>query len=353
VTHDVSATAVESAITSPFLRACRGLEPAHTPVWFMRQAGRSLPEYLAIREGVPMLESCFRTDMVVEITMQPVRRHGVDAAIFFSDIVVPLKAIGVDLDIVPGTGPVVADPIRSADQLSTLRDLEPDDVTSITDAVKGLVQELGDTPLIGFAGAPFTLASYLVEGGPSRDHRRTKELMYRDPELWHALLGRISAIASQFLRLQVEAGASAIQLFDSWAGALSPADYDTYVRPHSAAVLESVADLDVPRIHFGVGTGELLSRMGEAGADVVGVDWRVPLDEAIGRVGHRAVQGNLDPTLLFAPTDVVHERAARIIDAGRAAHGHVFNLGHGVLPATDPDTLTRLVDFVHGYEPEA
>ncbi|MBC9225347.1 uroporphyrinogen decarboxylase [Aeromicrobium sp. 636] len=353
MTHDVSATAVDSAITSPFLRACRGLEPAHTPVWFMRQAGRSLPEYLAIREGVPMLESCFRTDMVVEITMQPVRRHGVDAAIFFSDIVVPLKAIGVDLDIVPGTGPVVADPIRSADQLATLRDLEPDDVTSITDAVKGLVQELGDTPLIGFAGAPFTLASYLVEGGPSRDHRRTKELMYRDPELWHALLGRISAIASQFLRLQVEAGASAIQLFDSWAGALSPVDYDTYVRPHSAAVLESVADLDVPRIHFGVGTGELLSRMGEAGADVVGVDWRVPLDEAIGRVGSRAVQGNLDPTVLFAPTDVVHERAARIIDAGRAAHGHVFNLGHGVLPATDPDALTRLVDFVHGYQPES
>jgi uroporphyrinogen decarboxylase len=352
VTNDVRDTALDSALTSPFLQACRGLQPSHTPVWFMRQAGRSLPEYLAIREGVPMLESCFRTDMVVEITMQPVRRHGVDAAIFFSDIVVPLKAIGVDLDIVPGTGPVVADPIRSADQLSTLRDLEPDDVTSITDAVKGLVQELGDTPLIGFAGAPFTLASYLVEGGPSRDHRRTKELMYRDPELWHALLGRIAAIASQFLRLQVEAGASAIQLFDSWAGALSPTDYDTYVRPHSTAVLESVADLDVPRIHFGVGTGELLSRMGDVGADVVGVDWRVPLEEAIGRVGPRAVQGNLDPTLLFAPTEIVHERAARIIDAGRDAHGHVFNLGHGVLPATDPDALTRLVEFVHTYEPE-
>lgn len=354
MTTDAHATPTDLATTSPFLRAARGLEPSHTPVWFMRQAGRSLPEYLAIREGVPMLESCFRTDMVVEITMQPVRRHGVDAAIFFSDIVVPLKAIGVDLDIVPGTGPVVADPIRSADQLATLRDLEPDDVTTITDAVKGLVQELGGTPLIGFAGAPFTLASYLVEGGPSRDHRRTKELMYGDPDLWHALLGRIAAIASQFLRLQVEAGASAIQLFDSWAGALSPADYDTYVRPHSAAVLESVADLDVPRIHFGVGTGELLTRMGDAGADVVGVDWRVPLDDAIRRLGpDKAVQGNLDPTLLFAPTELVHERAAQIIEAGRAAKGHVFNLGHGVLPATDPDTLTRLVDFIHSYEPEA
>lgn len=353
MTTDARTSPLDDAITSPFLRACRGLEPSHTPVWFMRQAGRSLPEYLAIREGVPMLESCFRTDMVVEITMQPVRRHGVDAAIFFSDIVVPLKAIGVDLDIVPGTGPVVAEPIRSAEQVRALRDLEPDDVTSITDAVRGLVQELGGTPLIGFAGAPFTLASYLVEGGPSRDHRRTKELMYGNPDLWHALLERIAAIAGQFLRLQVEAGASAIQLFDSWAGALSPADYDRYVRPHSAAVLESVADLDVPRIHFGVGTGELLSRMGEAGADVVGVDWRVPLADAIGRVGPRAVQGNLDPTLLFAPTDVVHARAAEIIEAGRAARGHVFNLGHGVLPATDPDALTRLVDFVHSYEPEA
>ncbi len=353
MTTDAHAPSAPLATASPFLRACRGLEPSHTPVWFMRQAGRSLPEYLAVRESVPMLESCFRTDLVVEITMQPVRRHGVDAAIFFSDIVVPLKAIGVDLDIVAGTGPVVAEPIRSAAQLSSLRDLEPDDVTAITDAVRALVGELGGTPLIGFAGAPFTLASYLVEGGPSRDHRRTKELMYGDPDLWHALLGRIAVIAGQFLRLQVEAGASAVQLFDSWAGALSPADYDTYVRPHSTAVLDSVADLDVPRIHFGVGTGELLSRMGEAGADVVGVDWRVPLTDAIGRVGERAVQGNLDPTLLFAPTDVVHARAAEIIEAGRAARGHVFNLGHGVLPATDPDALTRLVEFVHSYEPQA
>jgi uroporphyrinogen decarboxylase len=317
----------------------------------MRQAGRSLPEYLALREGTAMLESCFRTDMVVEITMQPVRRHGVDAAIFYSDIVVPLKAIGVDLDIVPGTGPVVAEPIRSAAQLDQLRDVEPDDVTPITDAVKALVGQLGATPLIGFAGAPFTLASYLVEGGPSRDHRLTKQLMYSEPELWHALLGRVATIAGQFLRLQVQAGASAIQLFDSWAGALSLADYETYVKPHSAAVLAAVADLDVPRIHFGVGTGELLHAMGDAGADVVGVDWRVPLDEAVRRIGPgKAVQGNLDPTVLFAPTDFVHARAAEVIEAGRTAEGHVFNLGHGVPPATDPDALTRLVDFVHGYE---
>ena len=334
---------------SSFLRACRGEPVDHVPVWFMRQAGRSLPEYLAIREGVPMLESCFRTDLVVEITMQPVRRYGVDAAIFFSDIVVPLKAVGVDLDIVPGTGPVVAEPIRRREQLDQLRDLEPDDVVSITDAAKALVGELGGTPLIGFAGAPFTLASYLVEGGPSRDHRLTKELMYTQPELWHELLTRLAAIAGQYLRLQVEAGASAIQLFDSWAGALSLADYQEYVAPHSAEVLSAVADLDVPRIHFGVGTGELLGAMGAVGADVVGVDWRVPLDEAIRRVGpDHAVQGNLDPTMLFAPTELVHARATEIVAAGREARGHVFNLGHGVLPATDPDALARLVDHVHG-----
>jgi uroporphyrinogen decarboxylase len=344
---------VTSTLTdSAFLQACRGERPAHTPVWFMRQAGRSLPEYLKIREGTAMLDSCFRTDMVVEITMQPVRRHGVDAAIFFSDIVVPLKAIGVDLDIVPGTGPVVAEPVRSAAQLAQFRDVEPDDVRTITDAVTALAGELGSTPLIGFAGAPFTLASYLVEGGPSRDHRLTKQLMYSDPELWHALLGRMAVIAGQFLRMQVEAGASAIQLFDSWAGHLSLADYETYVKPHSTAVLESVADLGVPRIHFGVGTGELLHAMGDAGADVVGVDWRVPLDDAVTRIGPgKAVQGNLDPTTLFAPTEFVHARAAEVIEAGRSAEGHVFNLGHGVLPATDPDALTRLVDFVHSYQP--
>lgn len=337
--------------TSDFLRACRGEEVERTPVWFMRQAGRSLPEYLKVREGVPMLESCFTTDLVVEITMQPVRRHGVDAAIFFSDIVVPLKAIGVDLDIVPGTGPVVADPIRSREQLDQLRPLEPGDVETITAAARALVGELDGTPLIGFAGAPFTLASYLVEGGPSRDHRLTKQLMHGDPELWHLLLGRLAVIAGQFLRLQVEAGASAVQLFDSWAGALSPADYATYVAPHSRAVLDAVADLDVPRIHFGVGTGELLTQMGEVGADVVGVDWRVPLDRAIERVGPgRSVQGNLDPMLLFAPEDVLHRRADEIIDLGRAARGHVFNLGHGVLPQTDPDVLTRLVAHVHEHE---
>jgi uroporphyrinogen decarboxylase len=274
----------------------------------------------------------------------------VDAAIFFSDIVVPLKAVGVDLDIVPGVGPVIAEPIRRIEQLEALRDLEPDDVTPITEAVKALVGELGATPLIGFAGAPFTLASYLIEGGPSRDHRRTKQLMYSEPKLWNALLSRLAAIAGQFLRIQVEAGASAVQLFDSWAGALSEPDYRAFVMPHSTAVLSAVEDLGVPRIHFGVGTGELLTAMGEAGADVVGVDWRVPLEVAARRVGPRAIQGNLDPTLLFAPPDVLEAAAARVIRSGHAARGHVFNLGHGVLPDTDPDALARLVDFVHQYQ---
>ena len=334
------------------MAACRREKPSHVPVWFMRQAGRSLPEYRALRSDVPMLESCTRPDMIVEITMQPVRRYGVDAAIFFSDIVVPLKAIGVDLDIVAGTGPVVAEPIRSVDGLDQLRDLTVEDVPYVRDAVHGLVGELAGTPLIGFAGAPFTLASYLIEGGPSRDHRRTKELMRAEPEVWHALLGRLARIAGAFLRVQIEAGASAVQLFDSWAGALSPAEYRTYVQPHSAAVLAEVADLGVPRIHFGVGTGELLGAMGETGAEVVGVDWRVPLDIATERIGpDHAVQGNLDPTLPFAPTDVMLSSAAAVLDAGAAAPGHVFNLGHGVLPDTDPDALARLVDFVHTYEP--
>ncbi len=312
----------------------------------MRQAGRSLPEYRALREGVAMLDSCTRPELVVEITMQPVRRHGVDAAILFSDIVLPLKAVGVDLDIVPGTGPMVAKPFASLADVDRLRALEPDDMPYIAESVGGLVGELSGIPLIGFAGAPFTLASYLVEGGPSRDHAKTKALMRSEPAVWHALLERLAAISAGFLRLQVDAGASAVQLFDSWAGTLSAADYATYVQPHSARVLSAVAD--VPRIHFGVGTGEILPLMGDAGADVVGVDWRVSLDVAVARLGGRlAVQGNLDPTVLMAPTEVVEAEAARVIAAGRSAPGHVFNLGHGVLPGTDPDALTRLVDFVH------
>jgi uroporphyrinogen decarboxylase len=332
----------------PFLRACWGDRPVRPPVWFMRQAGRSLPEYRKIREGIPMLESCSRADLVVEITLQPVRRYGVDAAILFSDIVVPLRAVGVGVDIKPGVGPVVDEPIRSAADLGVLRPLEPDDVPYVDEAVRALVGELGGTPLIGFAGAPFTLASYLVEGGPSRTHERTKALMHSEPGLWHALLSRIADISAAFLRVQVIAGARAVQLFDSWAGALSARDYEMYVLPHSAAVLSAVADLGVPRIHFGVGTSELLGLMGRAGADVVGVDWRLPLDEAARRVPGKPLQGNLDPAVLGADWRVVEGEVHRVVAEGRAAPAHVFNLGHGVLPSTDPDVLARVVEAVHG-----
>jgi uroporphyrinogen decarboxylase len=333
---------------SAFLRACRREPVPHTPVWFMRQAGRSLPEYRRVREGIPMLEACATPELVTEITLQPVRRHGTDAAILFSDIVVPLKAVGVDLDIKPGVGPVIARPIRTAADLDQLRPLEDVDVDYVAEAVRLLVGELGATPLIGFAGAPFTLASYLVEGGPSRNHEHTKALMYGDPALWDALMQRLAGITAAFLRVQVGAGASAVQLFDSWVGALPAADYVRFVQPHSAAVLSAVGELGVPRIHFGVGTGELLGLMGEAGAEVVGVDFRVPLDEATRRVGpDRALQGNLDPALVFAPWEVVAERTRAVLDAGKAAPGHVFNLGHGVIPETDPDVLTRIVDLVH------
>ncbi len=331
-----------STVDSPFLLACRREPVPHTPVWFMRQAGRALPEYRALREGIAMLDSCFRPDLVTEITLQPVRRFGVDAAIFFSDIVVPLKAVGVDLDIVPGVGPVVAKPFRDLSDLPALLDGLPE----VTEAVGLLVKELGDTPLIGFAGAPFTLASYLVEGGPSKDQRRTKALMYGDPVLWNALMERLADITLAFLRVQIDAGASAVQLFDSWVGALPAEDYRRYVQPHSARILAGVAD--VPRIHFGVGTGELLHDMGQAGADVVGVDFRVPLDEAVRRIGPgKAVQGNLDPTLVFAPTEVVRAMTERVLRQARAAEGHIFNLGHGVLPETDPDVLARIVAHVH------
>ncbi|HEX5089230.1 MAG TPA: uroporphyrinogen decarboxylase [Nocardioides sp.] len=332
------------------MRAVRGEPVPHTPVWYMRQAGRSLPEYRRVREGTGMLESCMDPDLVTEITLQPVRRYGVDAAIFFSDIVLPLKAVGVDLDIKPGVGPVVATPVRTLADVEAIPDLVPEHVPYVTQAVRQLVAELGETPLIGFAGAPFTVASYLVEGGPSREHALTKAMMWGAPEVWDALMSKISGIAAAYLEVQVAAGASAVQLFDSWAGALTPGDYAASVQPYSAGVLARAGELGVPRIHFGVGTANLLGLMAEAGADVVGVDWRSPLGTAIGQVGDRAVQGNLDPTLVFAPTGVMTRRAAEVIEAGRAARGHVFNLGHGVLPSTDPDQLARLTEFVQSYE---
>ncbi|MFF0487985.1 uroporphyrinogen decarboxylase [Nocardia sp. NPDC004068] len=339
---------------APFLAAATGARPTRRPVWFMRQAGRSLPEYREVRAGIGMLESCFDPELVCEITLQPIRRHGVDAAILYSDIVVPLKAAGVDLDIVPGVGPVIAQPVRTPDAVRALPRLRHEEVGAVAEAVRLLVDELGDTPLIGFAGAPFTLASYLVEGGPSKHHERTKAMMLGDPTTWHALLGALTDITIEFLRAQLAAGVDAIQLFDSWAGALSLAQYREYVLPHSERVFAELAEAGVPRIHFGVGTGELLGAMGEAGADVVGVDWRIPLPEAARRVGPgKALQGNLDPAALFAGTAVVEREVRRIADEADealalGAAGHIFNLGHGVMPDTDPGVLTATVEFIHG-----
>ncbi|WP_067566826.1 uroporphyrinogen decarboxylase [Nocardia acidivorans] len=339
---------------APLLVAASGGVPHRRPVWFMRQAGRSLPEYRELRKGIGMLESCFDPELVCEITMQPIRRHDVDAAILFSDIVVPLKAAGIDLDIVPGVGPVVANPVRTVADVRALPRLRAEEVGAVTAGIGLLLDALGEVPLIGFAGAPFTLASYLVEGGPSKNHERTKAMMLGDPETWHQLLGVLTDITIEFLQAQIAAGVDAVQLFDSWAGALTLAQYREFVFPHSQRVFAEVASAGIPRIHFGVGTGELLGAMGEAGADVVGVDWRIPLNDAVRRVGPgKTLQGNLDPAVLFAGTPAIESEIHRIArEADEAitlgAKGHIFNLGHGVLPNTDPDVITETVKLIHG-----
>ena len=333
---------------SDFVRACRGEPHERVPVWFMRQAGRSLPEYRAVRGDGSILDAIADPDRAAEITLQPVRRYGVDAAILFSDIVVPVNAVGFGVDVVPGTGPVVEHPFATRRDLDRLRPLDPGaDTPYVIETVRRLVEVL-DVPLIGFAGAPFTVASYLVEGGPSRNHERTKALMVRDEALWHELMDRLADLAIASLLSQVEAGAAAVQLFDSWAGALSPDQYRRGVGPHSARVLEAVGQTGVPRIHFGVGTGELLDQMGDCGAEVVGVDFRVPVDAARRRVGPgRALQGNLDPAIVLAGKSAACD-ATRAVLAANAGHpGFIFNLGHGVLPGSDPDVLARVVQVVH------
>ena len=336
-----------------FLQACRGLPTERVPVWFMRQAGRSLPEYLAIRGEGSMLEAIARPEVATEITLQPVRRYGVDAAILYSDIVVPTHAIGFGVDIVPGVGPVVEHPFREARDLDRLRPLDPEaDTPYVLETVRNLVGELS-VPLIAFAGAPFTMASYLVEGGPSRTHSLTKSLMHSDPGLWAALLDRLGDLAIASISSQLDAGASAFQLFDSWAGALAPDEYRRFVLPASQRVFAELGGPEggAPGIHFGVGTGELLELLAKAGADVVGVDWRVHLDDARERLGpHVAVQGNLDPAAVLAPWPVVAERATDVLDRNAGQPGHIFNLGHGVLPETDPEALEQVVELVHGYK---
>jgi len=338
---------------SSYLAAVTGRKPSHVPVWFMRQAGRSLPEYRALRERHSMLAACLEPEVVCEITLQPIRRHGVDAAILFSDIVVPLRAAGVELDIVADVGPVIAHPVRTDADVDALKPLDPQAIQPVCDAVSLLVAALGEVPLIGFAGAPFTLASYLVEGGPSRNHARTKAMMLAEPTSWHALMSKLTDLTVAFLRGQIEAGVDAIQVFDSWAGTLSLADYRQHVLPHSSRVFATLAEYGVPMTHFGVGTAELLGAMSEAGAPVVGVDWRTSLTDAAARVRPgTALQGNLDPVVLLAGWPVADRAARAVVDDGRravdaGAAGHVFNLGHGVLPETDPGVLTELVSLVH------
>ena len=343
---------------SAYLAAAGGGKPHRVPVWFMRQAGRSLPEYRALRAAHSMLAACLEPELVCEITLQPVRRHGVDAAILFSDIVVPMRASGVGLDIVPDVGPVIEHPVRTIADVKSLKPLDPQQVAPVAAAVKLLVSELGEVPLIGFAGAPFTLASYLVEGGPSRHHERTKAMMLGETGTWHALMTALTDLTIAFLKVQVDAGVDAIQVFDSWAGTLALADYRSYVLPHSSRVFSELAAAGVPMTHFGVGTAELLGAMAEAvsapGArPVVGVDWRTSLVDAAARVRPgTALQGNLDPVVLLAGWPVVERAARAVVEDGRravdaGAAGHVFNLGHGVLPSTDPGVITDLVALVH------
>jgi len=368
---DAHPLVAQATSSSRLLRALRGDRPEVTPVWFMRQAGRSLPEYRALRNRGTMLEACLDPALASEITLQPVRRHGVDAAIFFSDIVVPLSLIGVDVEIAAGRGPVFSRPLRTAADIAEAVRIDPALVRergeAIVDAVGRTTEMLGDVsaergepiPLIGFAGAPFTLAAYLVEGGPSKDHLAARRLIHDDPVAWRELTAWLAEVAGHFLALQVEAGASAAQLFDSWAGALAPQDYRDAVLPASAAALRAVRELDlpgaagiarVPLVHFGVGTGELLADMASLDIDAIGVDYRVPLDEAVRRVGRDlTVQGNLDPALLFAPEEVRTREVHRILQEGTAARAHVFNLGHGVPMDADPDAIGAVVRTVHEW----
>lgn len=335
---------------TPFLQACR-CEPAdHVPVWFMRQAGRSLPEYRALRKEGSILDAIKKPDVSAEITMQPIRRYGVDAAILYSDIIVPIHAVGFGVDIQPGVGPVTENPFRSTGDLQRLRELDPiQDTPYVLETIKICVEQL-DIPLIGFAGGPFTIASYLIEGGPSRTYQETKRLMFENPELWAKLMDRLTQICTSSLLSQIDAGVSAVQLFDSWVGALSPSQYIRFVFPWVEKMFKEISSTGVPKIHFGVVTGELLQLMSEVGADVVGVDWRVPLDLARDRIGgEKALQGNLDPAILGAPWPVIQDEVLTILKLNDGHPGHIFNLGHGVTPNVNPEVLERIVQLVHQF----
>lgn len=330
-----------------FLRACRREAVDATPVWMMRQAGRYMAEYRALREKHTLLELCRNPELATQVTLQPMRL-GMDAAILFADILLPLEPMGASFEFAKGEGPVIHQPITSRADVDKLRLIEPlEGLGYVIDAIKMLKKEL-KVPLIGFAGAPFTLASYLVEGGKSREFLKTKKLMYTEPETWNALASKLAEVVRRFLHAQIDAGVDAVQLFDSWVGNLSANDYRQYVQPHVAHILKDVEKRGVPVIHFGVGTFTLLPAMREAGGTVLGLDFRTTIEEGWARVGHdRAVQGNLDPTVLFAPRAVAEEHAQRILDSAGDRLGHVFNLGHGILPETPVDTVKAVVDYVH------
>jgi uroporphyrinogen decarboxylase len=344
------------SVTSPFLQAAAGipagLDGRHTPVWFMRQAGRSLPEYRATRGAGSILDAIKQPDIAAEITLQPVRRYGVDAAVLYSDIVVPVHAVGFGIDVTPGTGPVAERPMRSRIDLERLRPIEPDDVAYVTDTVRIVRDELAvSVPILAFAGAPFTVASYLVEGRPSRTYEHTKALMHTDEVLWHELMERLAESAVRFISLQLDSGASAFQLFDSWAGALARREYDRFVLPHSRRVFAELAELhpDAPGIHFGVGCDHLLESMHAAGPRVIGLDWRTSIADARRRLGtDTVVQGNLDPALVLAGDEVALAGAQAVLSDNGGHAGHIFNLGHGVHPDSDPGVLRAVVEFVHG-----
>lgn len=333
----------------PFLAAARGIEHHHTPVWFMRQAGRSLPEYRAIRGEGSILEAIKRPDLAAEFTLQPVRRYGVDAAVLYSDIVVPPHAVGFGIDVAPGTGPVASSPLRHRDDLARLRPLNVDDISYVVDTVKILVNEL-NVPLLAFAGAPFTVASYLIEGRPSKTYQNTKRLMHTDAQLWHDVMDRLVQHSVEFISAQLSAGAEAFQVFDSWAGSLSRADYDEFVKPHTSSVFAQLAERhpNVAGIHFGIGCDHLLESMNDVGNAVIGLDWRTTITNARQRLGAQTVvQGNLDPALVLAGTDVALRGARRVLADNAGHNGHIFNLGHGVQPDTDPGVLAAIVDLVH------
>ena len=340
---------VPNPMNDRFLRALRLEKTDVTPVWFMRQAGRYMPEYRALRQKHTILELCKTPELATQVTLQPLRL-GVDAAILFADILLPLEPMGASFEFAKGEGPVIHEPITNRAQIDKLRVIDPEDgLGYVLAAIKSIKKELtGKLPLIGFAGAPFTLASYLIEGGKSAHFAKTKRLMYAEPEAWHALMGKLAEVVRKYLRAQIVAGADCVQLFDSWVGQLSPDDYKDYVQPHVAHILKDVEKAGVPVIHFGTGTHSLLELQRDAGGTAIGLDWRTPFAEGWKRIGYdRAVQGNMDPTVLFAPVEIAKQHAKRVLDAAAKRPGHVFNLGHGILPETPVDTVQAVIDFVH------